>query len=196
MVNHVEACFPTPSVDFVPAIFGEDEKEFALAYFSDNAREIYRTTDGSFEYSDISELYRTPVELGWKKNIKLDHDFIGRKALEPEIANPKRTMVTLVWDADDVADVYVSLFKKGTPYQYMEMPRNILGCVFADAVVKDDNVRRCEHVALLQLLFPRDAVAVRAGRFALHSWHQCERRLGAFRLAAEANSRGRRAGTL
>ena len=140
MVNHVEACFPTPSVDFVPAIFGEDEKEFALAYFSDNAREIYRTTDGSFEYLDISELYRTPVELGWKKNIKLDHDFIGRKALEPEIANPKRTMVTLVWDADDVADVYVSLFKKGTPYQYMEMPRNILGCVFADAVLKDDNV--------------------------------------------------------
>ncbi len=140
MVNHVEACFPTPSADFVPAIFGENEREFSYAYFSENAREIYRTTDGSFEYSDISELYRTPVELGWKKNVKLDHDFIGREALEPEIANPKRTIVTLVWNSDDVAEVYSSLFRKDTPYQYMEMPRNILGCVFADAVLKDGQV--------------------------------------------------------
>jgi vanillate/3-O-methylgallate O-demethylase len=138
MVNHVEACFPTPSVDFVPAIFGKEEEEFATKYFSANARETYRTTDGSFEYADISELYRTPVELGWKKNVKFDHDFIGRYALEPEVSEPKRTMVTLVWNADDVADVYTSLFKKdAAPYLYMEMPRNILGCVFADKVMKD-----------------------------------------------------------
>jgi len=75
-----------------------------------------------------------------KRGHELDHEFIGREALEPEIANPKRTIVTLVWDADDVADVYVSLFKKGAPYQYMEMPRNILGCLFAHAVQRDDEV--------------------------------------------------------
>ena len=139
MVNHVEACFPTPSVDFVPSIFGEEEREFAEAYFSDNARKIYRTTDGSFAYSDISELYRSPVELGWKKNVKFDHDFIGRNALEPEVATPRRTIVTLVWNADDVADVYASLFRKDSiPYQYMEIPRNVLGCVFADEVLKDE----------------------------------------------------------
>ncbi len=138
MVNHVEACFPTPSVDFAPAIFGKDEEEFATTYFSANAREVYRTTDGSYEYTDISELYRTPVELGWKKNVKFDHDFIGRAALEPEVSAPKRTMSTLVWNAEDVADVYASLLKRdATPYLYMEMPRNILGCVFADNVVKD-----------------------------------------------------------
>ena len=136
MVNHVEACFPTPSVDYVPAMFGEDEREFAQTV-SENARDVYHTTDGSFEYFDISELYRTPVELGWKKNIKFDHEFIGREALEPEVSNPKRTIVTLVWNEDDVADVYASLFRKDTPYQYMEMPRNGLGCVFADKVVKD-----------------------------------------------------------
>lgn len=137
MVNHVEACFPTPSVDYVPAIFGAEEHEFATAYFSANAQANYRKTDGSFEYSDISALYRTPVELGWRKNVKLDHDFIGRAALEPEAAAPKRQMVTLVWNADDCAEVYASLFRKDAPYRYMEMPRNILGCVFADAVLKD-----------------------------------------------------------
>lgn len=138
MVNHVEACFPTPSVDFVPALFGKDEEEFATSYFSANARDVYRTTDGSFEYGDISALYRTPVELGWKKNVKFDHDFIGRAALEPEVNALKRTMVTLVWNAEDVADVYASLYKKDSlPYLYMEMPRNILGCVFADKVLKD-----------------------------------------------------------
>jgi len=138
MVNHVEACFPTPSVDFVPALFGKDEEEFATTYFSANARETYRTTDGSYDYADISELYRSPVELGWKKNVKFDHDFIGREMLEPEVAAPKRIMVTLVWNAEDVADVHSSLFRKDAmPYLYMEMPRNILGCVFADKVVKD-----------------------------------------------------------
>lgn len=138
MVNHVEACFPTPSVDYVPALFGKDEEEFATTYFSANACETYRTTDGSYEYADISELYRSPVELGWKKNVKFDHDFIGREMLESEVAAPKRTMVTLVWNAEDVADVHASLFRKdATPYLYMEMPRNILGCVFADKVIKD-----------------------------------------------------------
>src|SRR5260370_38326864 len=136
MVNHVEACFPTASVDYVPALFGEEEKEFTAAYFSPNAQANYRRTDGSFEYSDISALYRTPVELGWRKNVKFDHHFIGRAALEPEVADPKRTMVTLVWNADDIADVYASLFRRGTPYLHMELPRNARGHVFADAVAK------------------------------------------------------------
>ena len=37
------------------------------------------------------------------KELKFDHDFIGREALEKEVANPKRLMRTLVWDADDVS---------------------------------------------------------------------------------------------
>jgi vanillate/3-O-methylgallate O-demethylase len=157
MVNHVEACFPTPSVDYVPAMFGESEREFALT-FSENARAIYSRTDGSFEYADIGELYRTPVELGWRRNVKLDHDFIGRAALEPEIAEPRRTIVTLVWNADDVADVHASLFRSDAlPYLYMEMPRNILGCLFADAVLKDGrfvgvSTSRCYSYYFRQML--------------------------------------------
>src|SRR5262245_66459018 len=49
MVNHVEACFPTPSVDYVPALFGEAEKEFTAVYFSSSARAKYSKTDVRFE---------------------------------------------------------------------------------------------------------------------------------------------------
>ena len=140
-VNHVEACFPTPSIDYVPALYGKSEVEYATTYFSTNALEVYRTTDGSYEYKDISELYRTPVELGWGKNVKFDHNFIGRAALETEVKEPRRKLVTLVWNAEDVAEIYASLFdKQATPYLYMEMPRDNLGCVFADTVLCDGDV--------------------------------------------------------
>ena len=55
------------------------KKKLSTSYFS-ATREIYRTTAESFEYADISELYRTPVELGWKKSVKFDHNIIGRNA--------------------------------------------------------------------------------------------------------------------
>ena len=92
------------------------------------------------EADDVNAWYRSPVELGWAKNIKFDHDFTGRKALEAEVANPKRTMVTLVWNADDVIDVYASLFRQGKPYHYMDMPRDQRGFMYADKVLKGDEL--------------------------------------------------------
>ncbi|MCZ9335722.1 hypothetical protein, partial [Klebsiella pneumoniae] len=73
---------------------------------------------GSFEADDVSAWYRSPVELGWGRNIKFDHDFIGRAALEAEVANPRRVIRTLVWNADDVLQVFSSLFKKGEHYAF------------------------------------------------------------------------------
>jgi glycine cleavage system aminomethyltransferase T len=136
MVNHVEACFPTPNVDYIPAIwsvpnFLEMMQQRAPAFLR-----LFKGT-GSYEYADISELYRSPVELGWARNIKFDHEFIGRAALEEEVAHPRRTMVTLVWNAEDVADVYASLLRAGDPYEFMEMPRNLLGSMWVDRVLAE-----------------------------------------------------------
>ena len=138
MVNHVEACFPTPSVDYVPALYGEDEKE----YFDWCARRFRSMiapprTAGSLRFDDLSALYRSPIELGWAKSIRLDHAFRGRTALEEELANPRRTIVTLRWNAEDVLDVHASLFRAGEPYEPMEMPRNPLGCMHVDDVLAD-----------------------------------------------------------
>ena len=191
MVNHVEACFPTPSVDYVPALFGEAEKEFAAAYFSANAQANYRHTDGSYEYADISELYRTPIELGWKKSVKFDHDFIGCAALEPEVASPKRTMVTLVWNADDVADVYASLFRKDTPYQYMEMPRKYPWLRLRRRSHQGREVGGRVDVTLLQLLLPADAFALRSRCRTERTGHRGHRGLGPPQRAAKADPRDR-----
>ncbi|NWL45092.1 glycine cleavage system protein T [Pseudomonas hunanensis] len=139
MVNHVEACFPTPTVDYLPAMFGDDQRDFlnvilqSMPYFMD-----WLAFAGSAKNTDLTTYARTPFELGWGKNVKYDHEFIGRTALEREAEDPVRTMVTLVWNADDVSDVSASLLSKAAePYTYMEMPRNLLGLTWMDNVLKD-----------------------------------------------------------
>jgi vanillate/3-O-methylgallate O-demethylase len=136
MVNHVEACFPTPTVDYIPALFTDREREFC-SMMQTNApffMKILRPA-GSYASADISDYYRSPIELGWSKNIKFTHDFIGREPLRKEMENPARTMVTLVWNKDDVCDVNESLYRGETPYAYMEMPRNLLGEMWTDKVL-------------------------------------------------------------
>lgn len=134
-----------------------DDKKF-LALRQGMAGEVGYEMHGPIE--DAQTIYRTlwDIELGWKKNIKFDHDFIGRAALKPEVLEPKRRMATLVWNDEDVADVYASLFKRDSkPYLYMEMPRNTLGCVFADKVMKDGkavgiSTSRCYSYSFREML--------------------------------------------
>ncbi len=134
-INHLEACFPTIVTDYLPAIFDEDLKDY-LAEFKAGLPRFASTFNlaGSYQSDDIADWYRSPVELGWAKNIKFDHNFLGREALEAEVAAPRRVIRTLVWNADDVVDVYASLFRSGAPYHFMEMPRDQRGFMYADRV--------------------------------------------------------------
>jgi vanillate/3-O-methylgallate O-demethylase len=138
-INHLEACFPTIVTDYMPAIF-DSEMEGYLKEFRSAMPSFASTFNvaGSFESKNVSDWYRSPVELGWAKTIKFDHEFIGRAALEKEVAQPRRVMRTLVWNGDDVAAVYASLFQKElTPFQYMEMPRDQRGFMYADRVLRN-----------------------------------------------------------
>jgi vanillate/3-O-methylgallate O-demethylase len=140
-INHLEACFPTIVTDYLPAIFSESMAEYLAEFRA--AMPSYAATfnlAGSFESDDISAYYRSPVELGWAARIKFDHDFIGRQALEKEAKNPQRTICTLVWNADDVVEVYASLFRAGKPYHYMEIPRDQRGFMYADKVMKNGDL--------------------------------------------------------
>jgi vanillate/3-O-methylgallate O-demethylase len=139
-VNHLEACFPTIIVDYMPAIFGAQMDDFRAEFLgSMPAASATFYLAGSFEAEDISAWYRSPVELGWGKSIKFDHDFKGRDALEAELAAPRRQIRTLVWNPGDVVQVYASLFRKDAlPFHFMEMPRDQRGFMYADKVMAGD----------------------------------------------------------
>jgi glycine cleavage system aminomethyltransferase T len=85
---------------------------------------------------DIRLRYRNPIEVGWGHMIKFDHEFQGKAALEREVANPKRKMVTLVWNDEDILDVYRSQFEQGEEYRFMPFDRSE-GGDHADLVLKD-----------------------------------------------------------
>jgi len=129
---------PRPLTDYLPAVFDEEMTEY-LEFFRAGLPAFASTFNvaGSFDSDDVRDWYRSPVELGWSKTINLNHDFLGREALEAEKANPRRTIRTLVWNPDDVLDVHASLFRQGRPYQFMEMPRDQRGFVWADRVLID-----------------------------------------------------------
>jgi vanillate/3-O-methylgallate O-demethylase len=154
-VNHVEASFATTAIDYCAAIFGDREKEFLNDWVMTKAPEylyIAQAVRGSFSDSDISELYRSPIELGWGKSIKTDHDFIGRDALEAELADPPRKIVTLEWNGDDVLDLYAALFRDGDIYELPQLPRAWSGIV-ADRVSGPDGTTGVSTSACYSVFF-------------------------------------------
>jgi glycine cleavage system aminomethyltransferase T len=117
-VNHTEGGFPQWSVHWLAAmLFPEYDAEYCTQFYA----AMFQHT-GSCDPADHRARVRTPFEVGWGWMAKFNHDFIGRAALEAEAANPKRTIVTLEWSSEDVADIYASQFCEGEPYKYMEMP--------------------------------------------------------------------------
>jgi vanillate/3-O-methylgallate O-demethylase len=77
---------------------------------------------GSVDPTNMRARTRTPVEVRWHNMARFDHDFIGREVLAAEIMNPKRTTVTLRWNADDEMDTYASLLRPGEPYKPIDLP--------------------------------------------------------------------------
>ena len=61
--------------------------------------------------------------MNWGSAVKFDHDFLGRAALERIKADPKqRRTVTLRWNAEDVIDIFASLYREGEEYRTMDLP--------------------------------------------------------------------------
>jgi glycine cleavage system aminomethyltransferase T len=116
-MNHTEDGFPQLFVHF-PAPLHEDTG-FMQCQGEQWQRRPPPILAGSMG-ADIRLRYRNPVELGWAHTIRFDHEFVGRGALEKEVSNPRRKMVTLVWNTDDVVDVYASQFRPGEAYMPME----------------------------------------------------------------------------
>ncbi len=93
---------PTPT----PAIYTAPELEGYRRFLSAHSYEGLKPLHGSFFSESIEDYYVSPYELGYGKSIAFKHEFIGRAALERSKDKTRRTKVTLVFDADEVRDVF------------------------------------------------------------------------------------------
>jgi glycine cleavage system aminomethyltransferase T len=140
-MNHTENGFPQLYVHF-PAPLHEDAgfRQYLGDQWKGRPPPILAGSMGT----DISLRYRNPIEVGWGQTVKLDHEFIGREAIEREITNPRRQIVTLEWNIDDVVEVYASQFEPGEHYAPMEpnhaSQRHGRHELYADRVVDGDKL--------------------------------------------------------
>lgn len=120
---------PTP----FPAIFDDDFAEYRRWLPAARAGSI----GGSLYSDDIHDFYLTPYDIGLGRSVRFDHDFHGREALERHAADQKRRKVTLLWNADDVAEVVRSQVEPGTPAKFLDFPKARYGLYQMDEVVQD-----------------------------------------------------------
>lgn len=140
-VNHVEACFPTGTWDYTPALYDDDD-ELAKGFLQSMGPMgmfmqglFCRKPWGSAENGPMDAIF-SPVELGWSYSLCFDHEFPGSDILKEEKANPKRKVCTLEWNAEDVLDVHASFYREGPTYKNFVMPRDYE--IAPDMILKDD----------------------------------------------------------
>jgi vanillate/3-O-methylgallate O-demethylase len=122
----------------LPAVYVGEEMKGYRQWLSAKSYEAMASLGGSFYSDDITDYYLTPYDLGYGPFVKFDHDFVGRSAVEKMAGNQKRKKVTLVWNGDDVARVFGSLFKSGGDIaKYIDLPLANYSTLPYDEVLKD-----------------------------------------------------------
>lgn len=91
---------PTPGIYSAPAL--ADYRRFLGLYSFEGQKPLH----GTFYSEKIEDYYVSPYELGYGRSIAFNHEFIGRDALERAKDATARSKVTLVFDVDDVRDVF------------------------------------------------------------------------------------------
>jgi glycine cleavage system aminomethyltransferase T len=91
---------PTPGIYLAPEL-AEYRRWLSLFSF-----EGQKPLHGTFVSENIEDYYVSPYELGYGKSIAFNHDFIGREALEKNQHAIQRSKVTLVFNPDDVRNVF------------------------------------------------------------------------------------------
>ncbi len=117
---------PTP----FPAVFDDDMAEYREWLPAERIGSVA----GSLFSEDVHDFYLTPYDLGLGRSVRFDHEFHGRAALEKHAAAPRRRKVTLLWNAEDVADVVRSQLEPGTPAKFLDFPKARYGLYQMDEV--------------------------------------------------------------
>ncbi|GAB3618382.1 aminomethyltransferase family protein [Okibacterium endophyticum] len=123
MCNHTESGFGQ-AYHHMPLPWGTEDPalhQFMLAIGFDATANIRYTGSAG---QDLARRYRSPYDLGWGHLVNFNHDFPGKAALEKEAAENRTTMVTLVWNADDIGDLFMSQFREDENYTPMPFPND------------------------------------------------------------------------
>jgi glycine cleavage system aminomethyltransferase T len=132
-VAHESGWIPSP----MSAVYSGDRMKSYREWLPYDGYEASVSLGGSMVREKIDDYYLTPWDLGYDRVMKFDHDFLGRDALEAMLDRPHRRKMTLVWDPQDVARVFSSMFNEGDRYKYMDIPASAYATYPHDAVLKD-----------------------------------------------------------
>ncbi|MBW4330796.1 aminomethyl transferase family protein [Stakelama sp. CBK3Z-3] len=118
----------------LPAIYSDPQLADYRRWLPDKGFEANASLGGSMVSDQIEDFYITPWDAGYKF-IDFNHDFIGRDALLAKQEAPHLRKVTLVWDNDDVVDIFRSQFNEGDErFKFMEAPAAYYATFPFDAV--------------------------------------------------------------
>ncbi|HYR92218.1 MAG TPA: aminomethyl transferase family protein [Terriglobia bacterium] len=120
----------------LPAVYVGEEMKGYRQWLSATGYEAMASLGGSFYSDNITDYYLTPYDLGYGPFVKFDHDFVGRKGVEKMEKNQRRKKVTLVWNGEDVARVFGSLFQPGDIAKYIDLPLANYSTLPYDKVLK------------------------------------------------------------
>ena len=120
----------------LPAVYVGEAMKGYRQWLSATGYEAMASLGGSFYSDNITDYYLTPYDLGYGSFVKFDHDFVGRKGVEKMAANQRRKKVTLVWNGEDVARVFGSLFQTGDIAKYIDLPLANYATLPYDKVLK------------------------------------------------------------
>ncbi len=120
------------------AIYTSPELLAYREWLSPNNAAMRMSLGGSFYSPDVQDYYATPWDIGLGHLVKLDHDFIGRGALERMADKPHRRKVTLVWNAEDVLGVFRRLLEGGETAMHIDLPLSATSRLHYDKVLSED----------------------------------------------------------
>lgn len=144
MMDHTENGYPQAYYHFTyPWNLDEGFKEYCKTGFPGFVEIATPPVLHGSAGPDLKVAFRNPVELGWAKMINFDHEFTGKAALQKIVAENKKQMVTLKWNAEDILDIHASQFQPGEHYAPIEAPNHPtthggIGNFFADKVLDKD----------------------------------------------------------
>jgi vanillate/3-O-methylgallate O-demethylase len=121
----------------MPAVYSGEKMKAYRQWLSGNGYEATAALGGSYYSDNVDDYYLTPWDLGYGFMVKFDHDFFGREALEKIAQSPRRKKVTLAWNGDDATRIMGSMFQKGDPYKYIDLPLTNYASFSYDRVLKN-----------------------------------------------------------